>query len=407
MLPFGPPYHTVAGRTITIYLNVVADSDSGFGPPLIDSIMPDITAAWNPIAAANNLTVILALGPNTTPPVVTPSNLPTPAPNTVNVVTGITPPNNVNFFNFTVGHGTNAPRNTRSARLSFVNYQRSFGYIYQLPTTVPKLGGEIAHELGHVLGLSDRYYEAVFWLIDYAVNRTPAQIRAGQWVVGNNDMRFGVVDDTPARHLLPRLAIRATLPMRRPGETDYHNLMSTTDSSLDSTQVDHILARTVEPTYRVRNWVVILGSWRVYTAAELGADGVPSHAQLEPQPKPPIPDWLMTAPPDLATNGVPLFPNTTSTDLTMWRYPSFEPTSVEGGSGVVFIPRGDSLHRYSCLALFRRGRDDEGGVVDPTRIGQALGRRRLVGLHGSQVNMTTYKHPNWMAYARRMIRDLL
>jgi hypothetical protein len=46
-------------------------------------------------------------------------------------------------------------------------------------------------------------------------------------------------------------------------------------------------------------------------------------------------------------------------------------------------------------------------VVDPTRIGQALGRRRLVGLHGSQVNVTTYKHPNWMAYVRRMIRDLM
>jgi len=399
MLPMGPPYHTVSGNTITIYLDVVMDGDSTLGPPIIDTIIPILSVEWNAIAAANGLTIIIALGPNTAAPIVTPVNQPVLTPNAINVVAGVSPPGGVNFFNFTVGRGTNALASTRSARVSYVTYPQGQGYIYQLPGQVPMLGQDISHELGHVLGLSDRYYEAVFWLVDYAVNMTPRQIRQGQWLAGNNDLRIGVQDTNNTTAGLPRLAVRAPLPIQVAGEPSFINLMSTGAATLSPTQIARILSQTPEQQYRAENWVAILGSWRFFTPPPNQPNWVPPHA-------PDAPGWLPTRPTDIVTNGVPLYPNLTSLDLTMWRYPSREATSQDNGTGIVFVPPGLSLHRYACVRRFKRGRGASGAIIHETRIAEAMGRRWVVGLHGIQKNPTTY-HPNWMVYTRRMIRDLM
>jgi len=414
MTPFRPPYHTVAGNTLTIYINVVADSDSGFGPPIIDNILPKLAVEWNAIAIDNNLTLIFALGPDTAPPVVFPSNPPVIVPNAISVITGAVPPSGVNFFNFTVGRGNAAVRNTRSARVSYVNYRQGQGYIYQQPEPLAILGAEISHELGHVLGLSDRYYEAVFWLKDYAINMTCKEIRKGTWLAADGtDRRKGIPDPDPTldppidTSVLPRLAVRASLPIRVAGEASFHNLMSDGSKSLTAAQVAIILAQDKEQTYRDKNWVAILGDWRAYPQVTTTPAWLPPGA---PQPETSTQlGWLATRAPNLATGPLFLMPATEFNDPAKWRYPAREATEQEGGTGIVCGPPDHTaLHQYGCLRSFHKGKAADKDVIQKVRVAVAMGRRKLVGLNGAtSKNPIIANNPHWMCYARRMINDLL
>src|SRR5205823_8891708 len=54
-------------------------------------------------------------------------------------------------------------------------------------------------------------------IFNWAISRTCRQIRGRDYVVGLNDFRDGVADNSPTLHQLPRLAVRATLPMAATG----------------------------------------------------------------------------------------------------------------------------------------------------------------------------------------------
>jgi hypothetical protein len=394
------PYHTVAGRSITVYLNIVQDTDAQVD---VDNALAALAADWIPIAAANNLNLTIALGPDTATPVVIPTAL--------NVVKVNTHPPDVRFFDFTMGRGAHADKDTRSASISYVNYDRGTGYIYQMPGNVPQLGNAISHELGHVLGLSDRYYDAVFWMRDYAIDMTCEEIRKDKWVdAADTDRRIGIQDTGGHTKDRPRLAVRAPVPIRIIGEPSVSNLMSDNDRSLSPVQVNYILARGEEPDYRGHNWVAILGEWKVYEELKDDVDWVPPAAPQRATATPTEqPGWLTTVASDLVTGTSPLMPADHVNDPDMWRYPSRPPTALEKGKGIVFGPPDHTtLHRYPCLRAFGKAKDEGNGVVGHPRIGVAMGRRRLVRPDGSKsVNPVWSHHPHWMCYVRRVINDLL
>jgi hypothetical protein len=392
------PYHTVAGRSITVYLNIVPDSDAGVD---IDAALAVLASDWVPLAVANNLSVTFALGPDTAPPDVIPSGM--------NVSKVNSHPSDVRFFDFQMGRGKHADKETRSASISYVKYREGTGYVYQLPGNVPLLGNAISHELGHVLGLSDRYYDAVLWLRGYAIKMTCREIREGKWVDDHDtDRRIGVQDTDQTTKHLPRLAVRAPVPIRIPGETSISNLMSDSERSLTEAQVDIILARDEETRYRDQNWVAILGEWKFYSAelsnnAQWVPSGAPQRATATQL------GWLTTVASDLVTGTSPLMPADHVNDPSMWRYPSRPPTALEKGKGIVFGPPDhNSLHRYPCVRAGGKARGASNGVQDPVRIGLALGKKWLVWPDGSKsINPLYIPEPHWMCYVRRVINDLL
>jgi hypothetical protein len=405
MWPFSfKPYHKVVNRDITIYLNIVGDSDCTLGTP-IDNALASLAADWLPIAATNNLGLTFALGPDTTRPNLIPTGM--------NVMMVNSPPSDVRFFNFKIGRGHDADKETRSAAISYVKYKEGEGYIYQVIGNVPLLGDAISHELGHVLGLVDRYYEAVLWLRQYAIDMTCKEIREGKWIITDNnnneiDRRTGVRDTDNSTKHLPRLAVRAPLPIRIQGEPSINNLMSNNDRSLSQVQVTHILARTEEPTYRGKNWVVILGEWKFYSAelsnnAQWVPSGAPQRATATQL------GWLTTVASDLVTGTSSLMPADHVNSPDWWRYPSRPPTVPEKGKGVVFGPPDhSSLHRYPCVRAGGKARDAGNDVQDPVRIGVALGKKWLVRPDGSKsINPLYITEPHWMCYVRHVINDLL
>lgn len=419
------PYHVVSGKNITIYLNVVADSDSTLGPPIVDEILKKLNEDWNPIAIVHQLTITFAFGSTTDLPEVIPPGIQlldgSNAPNSpgLNVMTGAAPPSGVDVFNFTVGRGKSADKETRSSLTSYVKYRRGTGYIYQLPTTAALLGPDISHELGHVLGLSDRYYDGVIWFPHYAIHMTCKEIREGKWIDGGVDRRKGMTDPSPDPNInasaFPRLALRVTLPIRIAGESSFHNLMSDGTATLTTNQVDDILARDEEETYRKKNWVAILGDWDTYPQALKDPHFAPSGAP--PKASGTSPGWLETKGPerdkssggdpneDMVTGDNPLMPATEESDPTKWRYPVREPSTSEGGKGLVIgSPEFVTLRRYACVKFLGKGRGADGAVEKHVRLGLAMGKRWLVGLNGRQKTSLTQRH--WMCYARRLIHDL-
>lgn len=378
-----PPYHSVAGNNVTLYLNVSADSDGELGNP-IDNILQQLAAQWLPIAAANGLNLTLGLS-STTPPTMN------AIPNGMNVLTNAIPPADVQFFDFKVGRGKGAVAATRSGRVSYVNYNNGSGYIYEVPIATLPAVPAVSHELGHVLGLSDRYYEGAYWLRNVAINRTCGQIRNSLYVVGSTDYRDGIADTSNAQHDLPRLAVRMTLPMATQMVPDssydpLNNLMSNGKSSLSTAQIGLILSQAAEPQYRRTNWVAILGDWKRRSTPLLNI-------------------------PAGATDTTPDYPDSDNNDLSKWVYPAWEARPEDGGGqGLLFLPPGHlTPHRYGCLSSFSRGKGGDGVVIQIARLAAASGKTRVFAFGGTTYNIIGMNvvHPKWMCHMQRLMADLM
>lgn len=378
-----PPYHTFIGNNLTIYLDIVGDTDATLGIP-IDNAVAQLAAVWGAIATANQWVVTFAFGPATAIPTA-------PVPTGVNFTSVAVAPAGVNFFRFTIGCGASAIPNTRSGCISYAMHGQGTGYIYQLPQAAPALAPDLSHEIGHVLGLSDRYYDAVFWRIDQALQMTCQQIRQGTWIIANVDMRAGVPDNLQSPSQGPRLAVRTTLPLIVAGEA-VRNLMSTNAPTLTPTQIAVIISRGVERNYRTANWIAILGEWRTYPANQLTNLGFPSIR------------------PAGALGQPPAFPAEHLNMPNRWRYTTWEATPQDGGTGLLFLPPGFSTPgRYPCLAKNNTSRDLSGNVIDPGRLARARGRTRIFAFAGTTYNEIgrNVVYPNWMCHVRTLIQDLL
>jgi hypothetical protein len=389
-----PPYHTLIAGVLTIYLDLIAGSDGTLGD-ITDNILQQLAADWGPIATANSLTITFAFGPLTPAPI-------NPTPAGITAVFNATPPANIQFFRLTVGRGVGAIQASQSARISYVNYPAGIGYIYEIPNDpapIPSFVPAVSHEVGHILGLSDRYYQAVYYLENRAIDRTCRQIRKGEFEIGGIDYRDGVTPTaatfgtapTPATFAdAPRLAVRLPLPLSNQMVNDFNytplsNLMSTGANVLTPAQVAIVRGQAVEPTYRIRNWVAILLQWRRYAVA-------PTNLKAG----------------TLNTNPDYTYPGNWS-DLSTWPYPAWEASPQDGGQGLLFLPPGSTTpYRYCCLTATRRGRDAQGDVINPTRIAAAMGRTRVFAFGGTTYNVIAMNiiHPNWMCYMRRMLNDL-
>jgi len=415
MLPIGPPYHTVAGNTITIYLNVIAAPGGIVNP--IDNVLSQLAVEWGQIAAANGLTIIFALGPRTSAPVTNTAGVSLSGIPDI----GILPPNSpglnfsmvnsapagVNFFNFRVGFGRRALRSTRSARLSYVRYILGRGYIYVMRLPIPTVVPHVSHELGHVLGLSDRYYEAVYWLNNWAIDLTCADIRRRAYMVGTNDTRDGVLDNGTVFRDSPRLAMRVTLPMSGimvPADPTYNplnNLMSNGAGVLTNAQLNTIRARTSEETYRKTNWVAILADW------ERIAGPISSLPKLQTELNKVTAKggWANTI------NNANDYPTESNygNNLSAWMFPAWEARQQDKGRGLMFLPSGSTTpFRYGCVSSSGRAEDEHGGPVMATRISIARGKRRVHFFGGAtyNTNAVVINNPRWMCHIRQMIADL-
>jgi hypothetical protein len=385
------------GNNFTIYLDVIADSDSvDTLPNPIDNILAQLATVWVPIATANGLALTFALGSKTSPP-----NPLIPIPPGINVVTGAIPPSGVKVFELTVGRGKSADEPTRSSRTSYVKYETGLGYIYELPNQLANPVPATSHEMGHILGLADRYYQAVYWLDDQAINRTCKQIREGQYVVPpdptGNDFSGGQPDVITGGNQLPRLAVRVSLPMSQimvPAESEYiptANLMSTNAPIITPAQLQIIRNSQCEESYRKTNWVAVLGEWR----------------RFAPPPNP-------TAIPAGANAAAPDFPrNDLRSDLSTWIFPAWEARPLDGGRGLLFFGPGDVItpHRYGCVSSHSKGKND-GDINHASRLAMAMGKTRVHAFSSATFKATKdtdWKtiHPDWMCHVRQMIHDLM
>jgi hypothetical protein len=406
-----PPYHIVTGNAatgfnITIYLRITSDS-GGLASPA-DNIFAQVVTQWGPITNAHNLNLTFSLSTDTPP-------LLLPPPPGISVTTISTPPGGVEFFNLVVGGGAQADRNTRSGRISYVRYKKGEGYLYVLPLQTPTFVPDISHELGHILGLTDRYYEAIYWLTDMAINRTCMEIRKGLYIVGTNDFRDGVAGNGTFVNS-PRLAVRVPLPMDMkmiPGETAFdagtnpngyvpcNNLMSIGTSALSAYQVSIIVGKDktgqqlVEDEYRKEHWVALLGALQRNAPAPAddfltGNNGIASKGCCD-------------------VNG-PDYPVDENT-MSSWIFPTWESNPqarpLDAGTGLLFLRIGDNTPRpYPCLSPHAVGRDKDGKVNNELRISITKAKKRL---HGSKsiADKTTTVEPDKMCYVVRMLNDLL
>lgn len=403
--PAGPP----GSFDVVIYLDIVADSDCNINN-VEENILAELATPWMGIAQAHNWNLTIALKSNLTP---NPAVIWTPGtiPAGLNFVSVNAPPGGVTFFRLVVGRGANAAAVTRSGRVSYADYNTGQGYVYELINFPPTCVPDITHELGHILGLSERYYNAVYYLNNVGINRSPVQINQGEFVVppgtpNGVDFRNGVPN---TGQLMPRLAERVSLPMSMvmiPGETafsginptgydPYNNLMSNGSPTLSAFQANMIVTLCPENSYRQENWVAVLGDWRRGGA---------------PPSQPPY-----RGPPG---NGCRNFrndyPATTPTTTYKWIYPAWEASAQDGGQGLMFAPitsNGTPMasERYACLSASRRGRWPNGDVVTPEYIREAKGKTRDFKLVPALVNLISNQsiHPNWFCYSRRLLNDVV
>jgi len=277
-----------------------------------------------------------------------------------------------------------------------VSFTDGTGYVYEKPLELPTCVRDVSHKLGHVLGLADRYYDAVYWLRNVAIDRTCGQIL--QRAFEPPETRDGIPDPGPQYSQQPRLAMRATLPMSAgmlPGEAaydPYDNLMSSGTPTLTAGQVSFIRTQAAEPSYRATRWVAVLGDWERRTAAPSAAT-VPHGAR-----------------------GVALdFPSAGGnfSDVSRWIYPAWEAGPQEGGTGLLFLPPGDvTPKRYGCLAGARRGRTPDGAVWQAGRLAEAMGRTHLYTFGGTTYHViigsgtANVVYPSWMCHIRQTLHDL-
>jgi hypothetical protein len=290
-----PICHTVevtsAGdRKISIYLDVKLDDPTNVVPfNAFEKLLGQIAEGWQDIVEAMDLKLIfvpsvdtevldkevmsqeLVLEEDATPN----DRILYRQPSELNV-----PPEDVHFFKLKVGNGAAADAKSRSTKTSYVDYKKGEGYIYVRSGTV----SDISHELGHILGLADRYYEGITWYNDSAIQRTCFEIRTGTWFNSKDeDQRYSVPDKDSKTAKLPRYAERVTLPMHNrgvPDDEDYkpgNNLMSSSSPTLTPYQLEFIginkaglaVNPMVEPDLQTLHWVAILG------AADAGGPGKP------------------------------------------------------------------------------------------------------------------------------------
>ena len=436
--PWLHPHFNVAGGKITLYLELNSDTDS-VGPPM-DDILNSIWTGWDAILQALNsappfdanplsLELVLTGKTVTAPSVVLPTGalkVLAPASGAPRISASFVPnpPPNVRPFKLTVGLGAHANPTTRGARISYVNTIAGNGYIYRDPpeaaphdtrTHAPDFVSSISHELGHMFGLSDRYYDAVYWILgvpartatqcSFGVDMTCKQIRNRAYVDGSGqDLRVAVADAWYPQAQLqaaqgnevqkkaiwaaynasrerPRFAVRTALPMAHvANDPDYdpaNNLMSSGRSRLTPFQASTISAGLVEPGYRKQNWVAVLGAYRRDPA---GTTDTPESAS----------------------------------DPTQRSFPAWEadPQNNEG-TGLLFHSTGNtagSLRRYACLSAKGPGRDQDGIMTLDVRLATAKGKTATYKFGGGHFNKqigVNIVHPNYMCYCSQLLNDLV
>jgi hypothetical protein len=381
------PFHTVDGTEITVYLNLNWSWDGVFPT---DNILAEIARVWVPMAAAHGMTLAVGLSWESSPPPLA------PPPAGITVIYPATPPVDVGFFTLEIGRGATADASTRATRTSYVSYGTGSGYIYhrdEVPTRsfVPA----ISHELGHILGLTDRYYEAMYWLRNIYMDRTCAQIRARAYVESGIDYRLGELDNPPGGK--PRLAVRASLPMSYemivdsngtlldPDYDPLDNLMATSTSKLSPYQMTLIKTPVREQDYRTGNWVAILGDWLRYSGNQA-------------PPAPPNPGISLRNNPDSPSN---------ASDLTQWIYPAWEARTQDGGSGLLFRPPNSNIQQYPCVRKGKRGRRPNNDVVNPTLHSMVKGKKKATLFGGSTYNTNGISYfPEKMCHVRQLLFDL-
>lgn len=367
-----PPYHTASGDNVTVYLDI---SPETLGPNPTDAILARISSQWGGMGI--KLTVALS-------PATIANNAPSSftVPN-ITVIGVAAPISGCSFFNLRVGYGASALPNSRSGRISYVNYGQpagqptrppdpgpsGTGYIYNTGTDTSIIVNAISHELGHILGLTDRYYEGVYWLSNRSINRTCQQIRQALYpaVSGQPDLRDGNTDNGT---ILPRMAVRCTLPMSDimfevqdpqnpqnkicldPVYSPYNNLMSTSAPVLTPYQLNLIKNCIAEDHYRKGNWVADLGAWHEVSHAVAKPDGALSGGGSHAPGKP--------------------------SDVTYWPYPAWEARPEDKGRGLLARPPDyPKFFRYPCRSAIGRARDDKDDVVEATRLATSWGSQRI------------------------------
>jgi hypothetical protein len=178
----------------------------------------------------------------------------------------------------------------------------------------------ISHELGHILGLTDRYFEGMFWDKKQVIKRTCKQIRDGRWFNSQGEDQRQPIPDTNKRPInqFPHYAERSSLLMHQqaiPDDTTYipdDNLMSNSKARLTPYQLEYIGIKpdgqnkppAPEGSYRTNNWVAILGNkynklkefhaWEVTTPSDRGLKYYPGNKKTKgnkPNPVKSYPGW--------------------------------------------------------------------------------------------------------------------
>jgi hypothetical protein len=277
-------YHTVdattgtgaglTAATITVYLDIqeMGDCQASSSTTPVELILQQLIPAWTNIGQQANVafTVNFVFGPNTRLPVSTTGAV----QNTIlvgganyTIVTAMTAPAGVRFFLFKVGCGLGARDAEKASRISYVVYGQGEGYLFvNLPVTAwvgSGIDNVVGHELGHVLGLSDRYCMGVCWSDTRVIDRTPWQIWRGKFVDDTGEDTRNGTTATGGRPL-PYLANATPLALHNqmipldPAYQPLNNLMSI-GSGLTRFQMNIIASRQTEPTYGAEQWVALLG----------------------------------------------------------------------------------------------------------------------------------------------------
>jgi hypothetical protein len=279
-----------------------------------------------------------------------------------------------------------------------VKYESGEGYLYERGNSASDVQLQFnaaAHELGHVLGLADRYFNAVYWLVNYRINREWRQVKLQDWIDAElEDMRdFAnlVADENPGSDGLPYFARRVLLPMDIPLDTEYipeDNLMTTSTAVLTTMQMNTIIAmgNLSNAVAQVReqppsNWVAILGSYR-----RNGPNDNPPNDDI------PYDDFGHKEQRKIHT--------------------AWEARPVSGGTGLVWADStslDDEEYRYPCFGPKSKGRAQDGCIVDGEVLARSMGRRKIfdrickkwayrIGEQNTHLKM---------CYTRRLIYSLL
>jgi hypothetical protein len=277
-IPPKPPFHTVSGREITVYLNVQADpNDAKKSDIPYHRLLTAVGSKWSAITNKMNLKLTFVPGPDTGP--LDPTKPPPPLAVAVDAATPtdrilyhketVAKPSDVRWFEAMVGNGASASTTSQCTKTSYVIYETGIGYFYLVGDAVP----DFPHELGHILGLVDRYFDSVYWDKHRVILRTCAQIRAEDWFDSNGDIQNNPVPNTGKN---PYYADRASLLMHRNAVTDdvdyvtNNNLMSSLDPTLTPYQLECIgiapnglnKPPAQEKEHWKTKWIAILGDMK-------------------------------------------------------------------------------------------------------------------------------------------------